>query len=579
MATDTMRLFDPYHGGMDGTHSNPYYQYSQLYTPKRLKELFIWCEYLFYQSPHIFAALRKFGEYPITKITYETVNEHLKTKHKDLLEKTLRVREFLIKCSLDKYVYGNAFVSMYQPFVRYLKCPSCSSLSNIKNTTYTFDVSHLKFTYTCPSCKKRAVVGEENIEDRKLLLSKGINFIRWDAKDLDIDHNPLTGESTYYYKIPSAIVSRVNSGHKMLIDTMPIGFLKAIKEHKPFKFARDAIFRMKVGAPAGINPQWGLPPILAALERFHFTQILRKANEAIALDYLVPFRILHASQASGVADPVQQISLSKWRDELDINIRLHRKDPLHIMYSPIPVGMVQLGGQGRALLTLGEIQEAEKSIVATLGIPMEFLYGGLTGRGMEATLRMIENQLSTHIADLIDLMQWMDDKCAEFLGWEKVKLGLTPFRMVDDFEKQQLMFSVWQSGKQSGSQVLSDTTMCEIFEIDPKREEERIKDETLRGSRISNEIQREMQKQQNAIAAQSQQEANTTLGSYNQQQVIANADQLVAELSNMEYGAKKSRLHQLQMEDFVLYSVVIQRLKLQNTQMLQQNPAQGTMNG
>jgi hypothetical protein len=168
--SDTMRLFDPYHGGMDGTHSNPYYQYSQLYTPKRLKELFVWCEYLFYQSPHIFAALRKFGEYPITKITYETVNEHLKQKHKDLLEKTLRVREFLIKCSLDKYVYGNAFVSMYQPFVRYLRCPKCKALTNIKNVSYTFDVTNLKFTYECPACKGKVSVTEDGIEDRKLLL-------------------------------------------------------------------------------------------------------------------------------------------------------------------------------------------------------------------------------------------------------------------------------------------------------------------------------------------------------------------------------------------------------------------------
>jgi len=569
MTTDTMRLFDPYHGGMDGTHSNPYYQYSQLYTPKRLKELFVWCEYLFYQSPHIFAALRKFGEYPITKITYETVNEHLKQRHKDLLEKTLRVREFLIKASLDKYVYGNSFVSMYQPFVRYLKCTKCSALTNIKNTAYTFDVTNLKFTYSCPACKGKVTASEDQIEDRKLLLAKGINFIRWDAKDLDIDHNPLTGESEYYYKIPQQVVSRVNAGHKTLIDTMPIGFLKAIKARKPFKFARDAIFHMKVGAPAGINPQWGLPPILAALERFHFTQILRKANEAIALDYLVPFRVLHPTQSSGVADPVQQISLSKWKDELDLNLRLHRKDPLHIMYAPIPVGMVQIGGQGRALLTLGEIQEAEKSIVATLGIPMEFLYGGLTGRGMEATLRMIENQLATHIADIVDLMQWIDDKCSEFLGWEKITVGLTPFRMIDDFEKQQLMYNVWQTGKQTGSQVLSDTTMCEIFEIDPLREETRIKEETLRGVRISNAIQIEMQKQQNNLAQQTQQEALQGPSNYNQQQVISNADQIVNELSQMEYGAKKSRLHQLQVEDFVLYAVVVQRMELQNKQQSQ----------
>ena len=78
-------------------HSNPYFTYSQLFAPKRLKELFKMCEYLFYNSPHIFAALRKFGEYPITEITYDTDNVQLKEKQKSLLEKVIRAKEFLLK--------------------------------------------------------------------------------------------------------------------------------------------------------------------------------------------------------------------------------------------------------------------------------------------------------------------------------------------------------------------------------------------------------------------------------------------------------------------------------------------------
>ena len=69
-----------------GSHPNPYYQFTQVFTPRRLKDLFKWCEFLFYNSPHIYAALRKFGEYPITDITYDTINDSLRHRHKYLLE-------------------------------------------------------------------------------------------------------------------------------------------------------------------------------------------------------------------------------------------------------------------------------------------------------------------------------------------------------------------------------------------------------------------------------------------------------------------------------------------------------------
>ena len=388
-----------------GVHTNPYYNMSQQYTPRRLKDLFKWCEFLFYKSPHIYSALRKFGEYPITDITYETTNESLRTKHKYLLEKVLHARELLIQATLDKYVYGNAFISMYQPFIRYLKCPHCSAQVNIEYIKYKFNVRRLTFRYNCDSCNRDVTATEKDVIDKKVMVSRKVNFIRWDPKLIDIEHNDITNHSVYYYTIPQSLIYRVNAGHKLLIDTLPLGFLRAIKSNKKFKFANNAIFHMKVSGPAGISPEWGLPPLLSVMDLFHYTAILRKANEAIALDHLVPFRVIHPAAASGNGDPVSTISLSKWEESMQYHMKQWRMDNLHIMYSPVPMGMTQIGGEGRALLTLGEVQEAEKNIVAALGIPIEFLYGGLTGSGMEATLRLIENQLETHINDLLDFLQ------------------------------------------------------------------------------------------------------------------------------------------------------------------------------
>ena len=558
-------MFDPsmsMSGWKGGTHANPYYTYSQMYAPRRLKDLFRWCEYLFYNSAHIFAALRKFGEYPITEVTYNTTNEALKKKHRYLLENVIRVRELLIKATLDKFVYGNAFISMYQPFIRYLKCPHCNTFTNIRNVSYKFSVRNLKFSYTCQACNRHAEIGVKNIQDRKLMLPRKINFIRWDPKLMDIDHNEITGESEYYYKIPQPVIHKVNAGHKALIDTLPMGFLKAIKASKPFKFNDDAIFHMKMGGPAGVNPQWGFPPLLPALPLFFYSAILRRANEAIALDHLIPFRIVHPAQSSGNADPVQQISLRTWQKNMESHFKQYRKDPLHMMWAPIPVGMTQIGGQGRALLTLGEVQEAEKNIVSAMGVPMEFIQGGLTKSGMEATLRLIENQLATHIGDLKDLLQWVDDSCSKFLGWERVPVSMTKFRMVDDYAKQNIIMQLWQTGQQGGPKIISDTTVAETQDLDLDKEEDRIKQETLDSVRRQQELEQEIKKIQENAALEAQQMAEQGgPQGYNQQQLIAEADNIVSQLLQLDQGTRKSQLHQLQVEDYVMYSVVIQRLE------------------
>ena len=559
-----------------GVGTNPYENLSQTFTPRRLKDLFKWCEFLFYKSPHIYAALRKFGEYPITDITYGTLNESLKNRHKFLLEKVIHARELLTKASLDKYVYGNGFISMYQPFIRYLKCPSCSSQANIEYVKYKFNVRKLSFTYTCDECKSRVTATEKNVVDKKVMFSRKVNLIRWDPKLMDIEHNEITNKSIYYYTIPQSIIYRVNAGQKTLIDTLPMGFLRAIKSNKKFKFADGAIYHLKVGGPAGLSPQWGLPPLLSVMDMFHYTAILRKANEAIATDHLVPFRVIHPAAASGNADPTISMSLSKWQDSLQYHMKQWRMDNLHIMYSPVPMGMTQVGGQGRALLTLGEVQEAEKNIVAALGIPIEFLYGGLTGSGMEATLRLIENQLESHINDLLGLLQWVDDKCATFLGWDKIEVGMVKFRMVDDQNAKQVVFQLWMQGQQGGQKVISDRKIADMYDIDLAEEDRNIKQETLNRIRAEQEMKHEVEALQNSMAEQARAEAQSGgpgPQGYNQQQVISQADQVVEQLMGVDEGTRKSMLHQLQMEDIVMYSVVIQRLEQQQTSMKQQATA------
>lgn len=564
------------------SQGSPLFDFLTAFAPRKLKDLFRLCEYLYFNSAQIYAAMQKFCTYPITDIVYETQNQALKDYYEDLHNKTLKTKRILIRAAIDKFVYGNAFFSMYAPFVRFLQCPKCATLTNIQLVTYRFKLKKLQFNYQCVGCKTRVDAYEDNVLDRKITRKDRISVIRWDPKLMDIDYNPITGHSEYYYTIPKEIKERCAKGNKHLVDTMPMEFLRAIRDDKIFKFSEGQVFHMRMDAPAGIEAQWGFPPLASTIKLFFYAAVLRKANEAIALDYIVPLRIISPRQTSANADPMTTISLSRWTDEMKGSVRKWRRDPLHIMWSPVPAEVTHLGGQARALMTLGEVQAAEDNIIAAMGLPKEFIYGGFSAMGSGIQLRVLENQLIHQTSDLNDLLQWITDKCAKQLGRSAVQASLAPFRFIDDIQQKMSLLQLNGADPTSGPWI-SKRTLGEAFDIDPADERRWRKQEQLDDARAAQEIQIEMQKRQNDLAsrARAQAQVGQQQLSYDQQAVIAQADQLVEQMLMMDEGTRRSQMHALESEDLVMYAVVKERMQTQNTlqdrEIINQTKEQGGM--
>lgn len=542
----------------NASHGNPLFDFLTAFAPRKLKDLFRLCEYLYFNSAQIYAALQKFCTYPVTEITYTTTNEALRKKYKKQNDKVLKTIRILLKGAIDKFVYGNAFFSFYTPFIRWLRCPDCKQLTNILTADYKFKLKKLEFNFRCPTCEKN-VVGE--VVDRKITRPDQVSVIRWDPKLMDIDYNPITQHSEYFYTIPKELKERLSKGNKHLINTMPMEFLKAVRDDKIFKFKEGRIFHMKMDAPAGIEAQWGFPPLASTIKLFYYAAVLRKANEAIALDYVVPLRIVSPKVASGNADPMLTISLSKWSDEMKSSVRKWRRDPLHIMWSPIPAEVTHLGGQARALMTLGEVQAAEDNIIAAMGLPKEFIYGGFSAMGSGIQLRVLENQLVHQTSDLNDLLQWINDELGRLLNWQLIEVELAPFKFIDDVQQKTLLLGINQSDP-AGPWV-SKETIGEPFGINPREEREKRKQEAIDEVRYQQDLQIEITKLQNNLAnkVQSQAAQGQNGLQYDQQQVIAQADTIVQQLMQMDPGTRRSQMHALEIEDLVMFSVVKKRLE------------------
>jgi len=548
-------------------HPNPMFDFLTGFVPRKLKDLFRWTEYLFYNSPHIFIALTKLSDYVITDITFDTQSTDLRKKYTEVIKKNLRGKATLKACARDRSIYGNSFVSLYMPFKRMMPCEKCKAIWDIRRVSdYEYEWAKKTFKFTCPTCATKNRLHLDDVRDLKVTIPERINVIRWDPKLVDIDYNPITGESVYFYNIPSDIREKVKKSDPTTIDSMPKEFLEAIEEDMIFEFEPDKLYHMKVDAPAGVDSAWGFPPLTSTLKQFYYTQVLRKANEAIALDHLVPFRVLHPAQTGSTNDPVTSMAMAQWVEETKSNIKKWRQDPLHIQFAPVALGVTQMGGQGRTLLTLGEVKEAEENIIAGIGVPREFLYGGLSYTGSSVTLRMLENQLTSHKSDLLGLLQWMVDAVGNYMSWDKVVANITNFRFVDDVQQKAMLMQA--DGQYD---LLSRRTIAETFDLDYDKEQEEKMEEMLTEMKRQTEQDRKVQEFQSSLAEEAMREGGAGQGlNYDQQAVIGQAEQIAQQMMQMEEGMRKSQLASLQSEDFVMYAVVIQRIQQIHTDMRQQ---------
>lgn len=300
-------------------YPSPFFDIAQTYLPSTVKQMFRWCRYYFLVHPLINAVVSKMAEYPITDILFDTERLELKEKWQEFLLDQLRYRAFQIEVGLDHYTYGNALVSIFYPFIKMLECGECHYKRPAKDCDYRFQNN--QFYTICPKCSYH---GPSKAYDRYIKAPKGIRLLRWNPEDVDIRYNDISGEYEYYYQIPVQLRNDILIGKKSTVESVPQLFIDALRLKKSVVFSRDNIFHFKRPTLAGKDRGWGTPMILPVLKDTFYLQVLRKAQEAIALEHIVPLRILFPQAGSASSDPYSSVNLQDWRDQVAGEIRRWR---------------------------------------------------------------------------------------------------------------------------------------------------------------------------------------------------------------------------------------------------------------
>lgn len=459
-------------------YPSPFFDIGQTYLPKSQRELLWWCRYYYLVNPLINATIHKMSEYPVTEIVIDEKNPKWKEKWEELLGNHLRYRAFQIEVGLDYYTYGMCFVTIHFPFDKMLGCPSCKKEAKAKKTKYKW--RDLNYVINC----KCGYEGPAKVRDHYVRDVSRIRLIRWNPENVNIDKGAAGAEPIYTFSVPKQDRNDVVMGKKAVLDSIPDVYIEAMKRNKFIRFSEDNLFVLKRPKISDEDSGWGMPLIYPVLKDTYYLQILRKAQEAIAQEHIVPMRVLYPAAGGASADPYTTSDLGLWKNRIENEISRWRYDNNYIPILPLPMGYQSIGGEGRALSLHQEMKAWSEQIIAGMGVPIEFVYGGMQYSGSNVSMRMLENMFIGYRTDHhLMLNQFVIAKIAAYMGWPRVKAHMRRFKMADDLQRTAFLFQLNQAQK------ISDMTLLQEADQDPVVEDERKKQELNK----TLEFQRKMQ--------------------------------------------------------------------------------------
>ena len=463
-------------GRPESFYPSPFFDVAQNYIPKTIKGCFDWCSYYQLTNPLISSITNKLATYPITDLIYEDDNKGITESYKHLFEDTFLMRQFLIETNLDRYTYGNSFTSVSFPFKKVLICKNCGADYDVRNSKYKW--KGFNFHIDCQSC---GAGGPAKVKDEPLRSASKIKLIRWNPKSITIKNNEVTANKLYYYTMPQHLKNDIMLGKPEVIETIPQAFIEAVRKKKAILLETDKLFHSKRPSisrePA--DNGWGAPLILPVLKDIFFLQVLRKAQEAVALEHIVPMRVMFPQITADGNNPYAQINLQDWQNEVESQIKKWRLDNNHIPVMPVPVGYQMIGGQGRGLLLHQEVRIYNDQIIAGMGVPTGFFYGEAQYSGASVNLRALENEFLGNRQDMLRLVCFIRDHVATFLDLPKIPLRFKPFKMADDIQRASFDMNLANAG------MISRRTFLESRDFNFENEQELIAAEGKRFAKQS----------------------------------------------------------------------------------------------
>jgi hypothetical protein len=232
-----------------------------------------------------------------------------------------------------------------------------------------------------------------------------------------------------------------------------------------------------------------------------YVQVLRRFNEAIAMDYVIPFRLITPESRNGTAaggistqDPMSIYAAGDFRAQVRNMINRRRRDPASWQMLPFPVNYQVLGGDAKQLAPTELIQQGYETLLNEAGTPVDFYNGSMAVQAAPVGLRLFESTHRPLVSDANLFVQWMVSSISRIKSWEPVKASLKRVTIADDVQKQMSALQLMMG------QQLSGTSGLAAIGYDWETEQKRIADEARKQQEMQARNQELME--QSGFAAQ-----------------------------------------------------------------------------
>jgi hypothetical protein len=479
---------------------DPFLDVASQNMPETIRNALSWSEYIWNVFGTYRMAMERVVSYFLTdiEITGDVSNDE-KKKYSEFLSDSLDMMGFLQNMMRDRMCYGNAFGSVLVPFRRYLLCPQTGDMFPL-HVVYNgeqFDfkwTDKFEFVATCPKTKWR---GPWKVVDKPEDEEDHISLKRWSPHEIEILHDPYTDDASYLWRIPEDYKRLVRQGHLYHLERASEEVLKAIQHDHMFRFNDDVIFHMKEPTLAGIrNRGWGIPRSLVNFRQIYYVQVLRRYNEAIALDYVIPFRLITPAARSGGSaggmasqDPMMFYNSGDFRSQVKGMMDRRRKDPASWQILPFPVNYQMLGGDANQLAPTELMDQGLETLLNESGTPVELYKGTLSLQAAPVALRLFESTWRSMVQEANALVQWTLRHISQLMSWELVDGALTRVTISDDMNKQMAALQLMM-----GQQV-SGTTGLKAIGYDWDTEQRLLSEEAQTQQELQVRTQEEMEQQ------------------------------------------------------------------------------------
>ena len=464
---------------------SPWFDMASMEMPDDPKTALEFCEYIYDANPTVNMALRRIVAYFLTDIevgsrsSQKNLSDDEREKWDDLML-NIGLLKFIYEMDLDRMVYGNSFASVLVPFRRFLACPKCKSEFRLRvmhdNPTFNFKfTSDFEFHATCPKCKSGSgYTGKWDVVDKTDDNPDNLILKRWSPHDIEIQHDAFTGRTAYVWRIPEEDKKAIREGRIFNLETVRQPVLDAIKTNSLFKFNDNVIFHQKESTLAGrLNRGWGISRLLTNFRQAWYVQVLHRYNESIALDYVIPFRIVTPEQASadGTSDPLKRQNLGNFASQMQRIFKKRRKDPASWFTMSYPVRYTTLGGDATQLAPRDLLDQGLDVLLNGLGTPVELYKGTLQMQAAPVSMRLFEATWNHLVYDNNAFLRWFADRVSKLMSWELVSAKHKRVTHSDDMQRHMALIELMMSGVVSQTSGLKSLGLEYRDELRKKTEE------------------------------------------------------------------------------------------------------------